>query len=552
MPKTYGNIFYKKTTNEWVIDAAEPHICIRLKAIFPGLKTWAVVPFEFRNTPEVCDDLHWFLQKYPLTISKTCKALMEKQKKLHKANINDLQAILLPNYTPEHANLKPGCENRPYQLKGRDLWIKTKRILCGDELGLGKTTIALMGWLNPALRPGLAVMQPHLNQQWADVIERFTDLKIHIIKTTKPYSLPPADVYIMKYTQLAGWSNVINTGVFKSVVFDECQELRHDTSARYEAASIASKSAEYVMGMSHSPIYNYANEIYNVINCIKPDALGEYDAFAREWFGGGRIAANPEALGTFLRSNFLLFRRTRKEVQKELPPVNTIVHTVGYDEDSVEECDRLAEQLAIKVTSGEFTERGKAARDLDMLVRQTTGISKAKYVAAYVKILLENNEPVLLAGWHREVYDIWLRELAEYNPVMYTGTESPAQKEKSKQAFLAGESNLMIISLRSGTGLDGLQQRCSTVVIGELDWSPKVHEQLIGRVDREGQKNPVTAIYLISNYGSDEFIVNLLGLKSSQSHGIMDPLETPGVQHSDESRIKLLAQQYLKKKIEIA
>jgi CO dehydrogenase/acetyl-CoA synthase gamma subunit (corrinoid Fe-S protein) len=125
-----------------------------------------------------------------------------------------------------------------------------------------------------------------------------------------------------------------------------------------------------------------------------------------------------------------------------------------------------------------------ASRDLDMLVRKATGVSKARGVAAYVKILLENNIPVILAGWHRDVYDIWLNELAEYKPVMYTGTESPAEKEKSKMAFVNGETNLFIISLRSGIGLDGLQQRCSTVVIGELDHSPKVHDQLIGRADR--------------------------------------------------------------------
>lgn len=134
---------------------------------------------------------------------------------------------------------------------------------------------------------------------------------------------------------------------------------------------------------------------------------------------------------------------------------------------------------------------------------------------------------------------------------MYTGTETAAQKEKAKQDFIDGKTNLFIISLRSGVGLDGLQFRCKMVVIGELDWSPKVHEQLIGRVDRDRGDEPgqqVTAIYLTSNCGSDPLIIDLLGLKSSQSHGILNPLMAAAPQHSDESRIKLLAQQYLDKK----
>jgi SNF2 family DNA or RNA helicase len=169
-------------------------------------------------------------------------------------------------------------------------------------------------------------------------------------------------------------------------------------------------------------------------------------------------------------------------------------------------------------------------------------------VAQYVRILLENDEPVVLAGWHRDVYNIWLSELAEFNPVMYTGSETGPQKEKAKAAFVNGETNLFIISLRSGAGLDGLQKRCKTIVIGELDWSPKVHDQLIGRVDRDGQPEQVTAIFLVSDCGSDPVIINLLGLKASQSHGIVDPLTMPAEQYSDESRMKVLAQNYLNRK----
>jgi SNF2 family DNA or RNA helicase len=175
-----------------------------------------------------------------------------------------------------------------------------------------------------------------------------------------------------------------------------------------------------------------------------------------------------------------------------------------------------------------------------------TGVAKAKAVAEYVKILLENDEPVLLAGWHRDCYAIWLKELAAYAPVMYTGSESPNQKEQSKEAFIAGKSKLMIISLRSGVGLDGLQVACSTVVFGELDWSPKVHDQVIGRVNRDGQDKPVTGIFLVCDGGSDPPMVDLLGLKAEQADGINDPFAPTGVvTEGDESRIQEMARRFL-------
>src|SRR3546814_2426589 len=54
----------------------------------------------------------------------------------------------------------------------------------------------------------------------------------------------------------------------------------------------------------------------------------------------------------------------------------------------------------------------------------------------------------------------------------------------------------MIISNRSGKGLDGLQGYCTEIVKGELDYSPQVHKQLIGRLRRPGMVDPVTAHYL--------------------------------------------------------
>lgn len=547
LTRTYGNLTLNG--NNWEINKAEPHVCIKLKAIFTKISAGETQPFKFINSPETCLDLIWFIERYPLSISEPDLKALKRGKNKHISFINELESILLPDYKPQVLKLKDGFEGRNYQLTGKDIYLKCKRILIGDDIGLGKTMIGVLSFLHPETLPAIVSVQTHLPKQWKAEIERFTNLKVHIIKGTKPYDLPIADVYITKYSCLSGWANFFEKRFFKSAVFDECQELRRCESNRYEGAKALSNNVEYVLGLSASPIYNYGDEIFNVIDCIKPDGLGNRYDFMREWLGyNGKSVEDPQALGTYLRENFLMLRRTRKDVGRELPPINKIVHTVGYDEKEVEKADEIARKLAIKVTSGSFMERGQAARELDMFVRHSTGVAKAKSVAEYVKILLENNEPVLLAGWHREVYDIWMEELKEYKPMLYTGSESPTQKEATKQAFITGETNLMIISLRSGVGLDGLQHRCRTVIFGELDFSPKIHDQVIGRVDRDGQEEQVTAIFLVSDCGSDPLIIDLLGLKASQSHGIINPLESVSEQYSDESRMKLLAERYLAKK----
>jgi SNF2 family DNA or RNA helicase len=549
--KTYGKIITVK--DQFKITEAQPHVCIKLKSIFPKISRTATVPFTFKNTPEFCSDILWFMERYPLQVDDDTKSLLVDGKSSYVNRINELEAIFTPGYVIPDVKLKDGYTARDYQVKGSEIHIKSKRLLLGDDLGLGKTLTSILSLQHTDTLPTCVVVQTHLPTQWkVDGVEKFTNLKVHIIKKTKPYDLPPADVYIFKYSCLAGWIDFFQTQFFRSVIFDECQELRRKESQRYQAAKVLSLNAEYCIGLSATPIYNYGDEIYNVLDVINPSCLGPIEPFLREWatpYGTGKYVINdPPALGTYLRENFLFLRRTKKDVQMELDPVNKIIHTVGFDHKEMEKNDQIAKSLAMRIMEGSFVERGQAAREFDLLLRKITGVSKARYVAEYVKILLENNIPVILAGWHRDVYDIWLEELKEYKPVMYTGTESGTQKESAKQAFMDGKTNLLIISLRSGAGVDGLQLRCSDIVFGELDWSPKVHEQLIGRVDRPGQVDQVTAHFLVSEAGSDPTILTLLGLKSSQSHGITDPLEQAGEQYSDESRIKTLAKEYLNKK----
>jgi superfamily II DNA or RNA helicase len=369
----------------------------------------------------------------------------------------------------------------------------------------------------------------------------------YVVGGVQPYGLPGADCYIFRYSNIRGWADIAATGMFRSVVWDEIQELRNgEATNKGEAAAVFADNAALRLGLTATPIYNYGSEIFHVMRFIEPGVLGEFAEFVREWChrkGNHWIVNDPDALGTYLREQHLAVRELRSGRR-----VNKIVREVPYDEEAERSSLELARVLAIKTTTGTWNERGQAALELDALARHTTGVAKARGVAGVARIFLENGIPIILAGWHRDVYDIWLEELKEFGPVMFTGSENAKQKDAAKHAFAAGRTDLFLISLRSGTGLDGLQQRCSTVLVGEYDWSPKVIEQLIGRVDRPGQTaEEVTAVFCHANGGSDPLMVGVLGLKASQARGITDPLA--GVEHvySDESRIKALAELYLRR-----
>jgi SNF2 family DNA or RNA helicase len=421
----------------------------------------------------------------------------------------------------------------------------------GDDLGLGKTVSAILGMFNKGGLPAVVVCQAHLTEHWEYQIAKCTRLTTHVVKTRTPYKLPKdIDVYIFTYSKTIGWVDLYSSGFFRYAIFDEVQELRTGyVSQKYCACKKLSDAAKYALGLSATPIYIDASNIYNILHLLKSHCMGSFEDFCREWAGASyrTVIQDTKALGSYLRDSFLFLRRTREDVGMEMPKVNVVPHLIEYDEKAVEAEEELLHQLAITITTGNFMERGQASRDFDLRMRQITGVSKAKYVANYVKIILDSGEPVLLFGWHREVYEIWEKEFAAYNPCFYTGTESPSKKNASKADFIEGRTNLMIMSLRSGIGVDGLQKRCSWVVFGELDWSPQVHKQDIGRIDRDGQEHPVTAVYLVSNGGSDPVLVDLLGVRASLSHNIIDPFSAVPEQHSDDSRIRMMAEHVLNK-----
>lgn len=59
--------------------------------------------------------------------------------------------------------------------------------------------------------------------------------------------------------------------------------------------------------------------------------------------------------------------------------------------------------------------------------------------------------------------------------------------------------------------------------VSELDWSPGMHDQCIGRLHRDGQDESVVAYFLVSEIGSDPVIAEVLNIKRMQSEPLRDP-----------------------------
>lgn len=553
--RTFGQLVYSEESQSWFVKA-EPHVALKFKRVFPKIKPWTHGVLCLSDTAENARDLEWFIERYPLELSpETCSRLTERSN-AHREK-ESLVAKLLASDCAK-LDFPMALPPRDYQKQAAALVEANGSLLLADDVGLGKTVAAIAGFANPKMRPVLVATLAHLPPQWRDdFLTKFTPhLSVHILKKSTPYdirqkdgSLP--DVILSSYHKLAGWAETL-APIIKSIVFDECQELRKSESQKYGGAQFLAEAAKYRMGLSATPFYNYGAEMFNVMGCVSPGALGSRSEFLTEWCQNSESITDPKAFGSYMRESGLMLRRTRKDVGRELPPCQTIIQEIETDSHVLDRLEKGCDELARIILASSESNRGdkmRASAEFDMRMRQATGIAKAPYVAEFVRILAENGEPVVVYAWHREVYSILQSRFPELNPVMYTGSESPAQKQRAKEQFISGESRVILISLRSGAGLDGLQKACSTVVFAELDWSPGVHEQNIGRVFRDGQESPVFAYFLLSTEGSDPIVSDVCGIKSQQIEGVKNPnAELVQKLEIDPDHIKKLAEAYLRKK----
>lgn len=566
--RTYGTYVWRRgrkgldgriIPDRWCLEV-EPAVRARARQVLARVQPTRSSSIVVSDTIESARDITWFIERFPLDpVDENSRRLLYSRAADHRDQEQNVGLILAGEYKRRTHTHEPTKPARDYQTTAVELLRVRRTQLLVDEVGLGKTFTGLLNLVDPEMLPAVVIPPTHLPRRWVtELQDAFPWLTYELAKTGQPSVRAKAgewaDVTIVPYSKLAGWAPTL-AGNMRTVIFDEAQELRRGLETdKGKAAAQITEFATNVLGLTATPVYNYGPEIFNIINIMREHELGTRDEFMREW-GGGAGVKDPHALGSYLRESGLMLGRTRKELARELPLTVKVPHTVESDGTALAEVAKDARRLAelILNAQGSSQSRFEAAGRIDWMMRQATGVDKAPYVAEFVRLLLQSEDRVVMWGWHREVYDIWMEALADFNPRLYTGTESPKQKADAEDAFTADyqgdgtDCRILIMSLRSGAGVDGLQKVCRVGVFGELDWSPQVHEQAIGRLRRDGMgDDPPVAYFLTSDEGSDPALMDVLNIKRQQSEPMISP-DGQLLQNAttDGSRARRLAEQIL-------
>jgi SNF2 family DNA or RNA helicase len=513
--------------------------------------------------------LRMIMREYPVTILDQGKWNECLQKLEDTARISDQ----LRNLTEANTNDQMFTGKlMNFQKKGLDFLLKSQgNALLADEMGLGKTvqTLAFVATAENTL-PAVIISPLVTLRNWQREIKKFIRLqddednplepRSALVRKGKQRALKESDFYIINYELVAKRVDDLTMINPRTIIMDEIHNLRNVQTQKYKSVDELTRvpSVQYRIGLSGTPIYNRGSEIWGIADVIKRGLLGSRTDFLKTYcysYGDKYMVSEEKqkVLADILKENIML-RRKKIDVLTDLPEKNRFQQTVEIDERYYrEEIDKMfynIEHAKDMVNSTVGDDRKQKVFELNASYvkaiqqeRQVAGISKAPYIAEYIKELMELDEKIVVFVHHHSVHDILMNALYDYEPLQIIGGQTDNQRQENIDKFQEDpKRKLIVCGIRAGSMGINLTKG-NYVIFGELDWSPPVHKQAEDRLHRIGQKKPVFAHYLIGEGTMDETIANTLTDKTLEIDAVIG--DKAEVTDNEKSR-QVLEQLYTK------
>lgn len=435
-----------------------------------------------------------------------------------------------------HLRLNP----YPYQLDGIAFGLKHRRILIGDEPGLGKT-LQSIGIVDTAgAYPALVICPSSLKINWQREFEKFTDKKALILdnatRTAWPYFLQMGmfNVAIVNYESLRKYF-VWDTGgkdfrlkdvvfndaikVFRSVIIDESHRVKDPSAQQTIFTRGIAEGKEWRILLSGTPVVNRAEDLVAQLSIM--GRLQEFGGRAKFLADYGEND-NLEELSQQLYRRCMI-RREKEKVLTQLPDktrTDLYVDIANREEYSLAEAD-LAEYLRqyTECTDREIRRKMRMEALVKfMTLRSLSAVGKVKQAIDFVRVFLASGKPLILFCSLHEIVDELCKAFPE--AVTVTGRDNATDKQAAVDAFQSGDAKLIVCSIKAaGVGLT--LTASSNVAFIELPWTYADCCQCEDRAHRIGQKDNVNCYYLLGHHTIDHTLYRLIHHKKSIAAQIM-------------------------------
>ena len=383
----------------------------------------------------------------------------------------------------------------------------------------------------------LIVCPASVKYSWENEIKKSTSLSSVIIdsKTDIPSIDSSVKVWIINYDILKKHFSQLAKIKFDTIIADEAQFLKSNTTIRSKAFKQLSLNIPSVILLSGTPILSRPSELFSLLNIVDPKTWNNFFSFAKRycnmqqtrWGMDTSGSSNEEELHEKIKGYFI--RRKKEDVLKELPPKVFVDVPVLLDKDYKKKYDSAASNLAIYLREHAGKKdpeirKAMAAEKLTQLnvLRGLSALGKIKTTIELIESIVDSGEKVLVFSSFVEPLEILSSHFQEKS-VMITGKTNVNLRGEIVDSFQNNPSIQVFLGGYKSSG-SGITLTAATNFIGiDLPWNPSDLAQSIDRLHRPGQKASSVNIYkLISKDTIDIDMKEILDRKQDIFNAVID------------------------------
>jgi SWI/SNF-related matrix-associated actin-dependent regulator of chromatin subfamily A-like protein 1 len=416
---------------------------------------------------------------------------------------------------------------QPFQWAGVRYALDARQVFLADEQGLGKTVEALATLEADDAFPAVVVCPASLKLNWERETRRWLPHRSVAIAEGRTTVPPPADITILNYEIVPSHREELGRRHPRALVVDESHYCKNPSAKRTKAVRRLAGDIDdggLRLALTGTPVLNHADELISQLRVIgRLEDFGSGARFSRQFQG----PLTEERLHWHLRRRCFV-RRLKSEVLPQLPPKRRVVVPVELSnrrEYRLAEEDVVAWLREQPLELSELDARIAATLRAERLAQLTTlqrlaARGKLNAALVWIEDFLASGEPLVVFARHVDVQ----REVLERFPdaLHLLGADALAEREAAVRAFQQpGGPQLIVCATR--VAAQGITlTRASNVAFLELEWTPAMHDQAEDRTHRIGQRDAVTAWYLLAADSIDETMAELVEAKRSHISAVTD------------------------------
>jgi SNF2 family DNA or RNA helicase len=526
-------------------------------------------------------------------------------------------SAMLPRVAAQRPALRAAMGDKPWQIPGAAFLVAQRNVLLADQPGLGKTIQTLAAVIELDIRGPILVVAPRtaVNVTWPEEIAQWLGPKesVTVINSTiKPEARRKAiqaahlrakngtqrewvligPNYLRIRADLEEGTNryvrdakgqkiirVVNEGIpdlfqihWAAIIVDESHQtlagatgnLKKQSAQRRGLGALKLAPNGIRIAMSGTPFRGKTENLWGTLNWLAPEKYTSYWKWIRRHYGvvdnyspfGPAVVKGDKILDEtrfFNELKPIMVRRTKNEVQKDLPPktyggthldpldTNSPVavwlpmstrQAKQYNEiekEAIITLNAMGDELTV---NGVFAELIRCKQVANASVKRVDSESvgpaipsnKIEWIIDFLQDRIEAGTKTIVASQFTQFIELLSAELdtAKINHYVFTGKTNDRERAWIKSEFQKDSGEMVILLNTHAGGVSLTLDAADDVVIADQTFIPDEQEQVEDRAHRVSRNHNVTIWNLASLGTIDETIAQMNQERGEAISSILD------------------------------